>query len=54
MKPSFIPVSMPDLSDLETRFAAEAVASTWISSSGAFLDRFESEFAEASACRFAL
>lgn len=54
MNPPFIPVSMPDLSDLETRYAGEAVASTWISSSGAFLDRFESEFAEASASRFAL
>jgi len=54
MKPSFIPVSMPDLSDLETRYATEAVASTWISSTGAFLDRFESEFAEASGTNFAL
>jgi perosamine synthetase len=54
MKPSFIPVSMPDLSELETRYASEAVASTWISSTGAFLDRFEEEFAVASDCRFAL
>ncbi len=54
MKPTFIPVSMPDLSDLETRYAAEAVASSWVSSSGAFLDRFEQEFAEASSSRFAL
>ena len=45
---------MPDLSDLETRYATEAVASTWISSTGAFLDRFESEFAEASGTNFAL
>jgi perosamine synthetase len=54
MDRSFIPVSQPDLSELETRYATEAVASTWISSSGAFLDRFEAEFAEASACRHAL
>ncbi len=42
-----IPISMPDLSGNEQAYAAEAVASTWISSSGQFLDRFEREFAEA-------
>lgn len=42
-----IPVSMPDLSGQEQAYAAAAVASTWISSSGSFLDRFEREFAEA-------
>lgn len=41
-----IPVSMPDLSGNEQAYAAEAVASSWISSSGPFLDRFEREFAE--------
>lgn len=40
-----IPVSMPDLSGNEQAYAAEAIASTWISSSGPFLDRFEQEFA---------
>ncbi len=38
---------MPDLSGNEQAYAAEAVASTWISSSGTFLDRFEEEFADA-------
>ena len=42
-----LPVSMPDLSGNEQTYAAEAVASTWISSSGPFLDRFEREFAAA-------
>jgi perosamine synthetase len=42
-----IPVSMPDLSGNEQAYAAEAVASSWISSTGPFLDRFEREFAEA-------
>lgn len=45
--PRKIPVSMPDLNGNEQAYAAEAVASTWISSSGRFLDRFEREFAEA-------
>jgi perosamine synthetase len=47
MPPRTIPVSMPDLSGNEQAYAAAAVASTWISSSGSFLDRFEREFAQA-------
>ncbi len=42
-----IPVAIPDLSGNEERYVLEAVQSTWISSSGAFLDRFEKEFADA-------
>ena len=38
----------------EQAYAADAVASTWISSSGKYLDRFEREFADACECRFAL
>ena len=52
--PKPIPVSMPDLTGNEQAYAADAVASTWISSSGKYLDRFEQEFAEACGCRFAL
>lgn len=40
-----IPVAAPDLSGNEERYAVEAIRSSWISSSGAFLDRFEREFA---------
>lgn len=40
------PVSEPDLSDLELRYVEEAVKSTWISSSGKFLDQFEYEFSQ--------
>ncbi|MEI7781675.1 MAG: aminotransferase class I/II-fold pyridoxal phosphate-dependent enzyme [Planctomycetota bacterium] len=53
-EPSFIPVAMPDLSGNEERYVVEAVRSSWISSSGAFLDRFEAEFATACDSRFAL
>jgi len=49
-----IPVSMPDLSGNEQAYAAEAVASSWISSSGSFLERFEREFAEACGTKHAL
>ena len=55
MKPQpSIPVSMPDLAGNEQAYAADAVASSWISSSGTYLDRFESEFADACGCPFAL
>src|ERR1051326_1569314 len=40
-----IPVAIPDLSGNEQRYAIEAIQSTWISSSGAFIERFEAEFA---------
>lgn len=40
-----IPVAIPDLGGNEERYVGEAVRSTWVSSSGAFLDRFETEFA---------
>lgn len=49
-----IPMAMPDLSGNEQQYAAEAVASSWISSTGAFLERFETEFAEACNCDIAL
>lgn len=39
-----IQVSQPSLSDLERRYVGEAVASGWISSTGAFVDRFEQQF----------
>ena len=40
-----IPIAKPSLTGLEKRYLNEALASTWISSSGEFLDRFETEFA---------
>lgn len=40
------PVSEPDLSDLELQYVQDAVKSTWISSSGKYLKKFESDFAE--------
>ena len=41
-----IPVAAPDLSGNEERNVLEALRSTWISSTGSFINRFEAEFAE--------
>lgn len=46
LESQMIPVAIPDLSGNEDRYVQEAIKSTWVSSSGAFLDRFETEFAE--------
>jgi perosamine synthetase len=40
-----IPVYEPDLGDLEKKYVNEAMDSGWISSKGAFIDKFEMEFA---------
>jgi perosamine synthetase len=42
-----IPVASADLSGNEEKYAVEAIRSTWISSAGKFLARFEEEFAAA-------
>jgi perosamine synthetase len=42
---SKIPVASADLSGNEERYVVDAVRSTWISSSGVYLSRFEKEFA---------
>lgn len=41
-----IPVSQPDLSGNEKKYVVEAIESSWISSSGEFVDRFEQDFAQ--------
>jgi len=49
-----IPVSAPDLSGNEESYLVEALRSSWISSSGKFVDAFERDFATACDARFAL
>ncbi|WP_424985016.1 DegT/DnrJ/EryC1/StrS family aminotransferase [Microbulbifer sp. S227A] len=49
-----IPVAIPDLGGNEEKYVLEALSSTWISSTGAFLDRFEQEFAPLCDSRFGL
>ncbi len=41
-----IPLVVPDLSGNEERYVQQAIRSSWISSSGEFVSRFEREFAE--------
>jgi perosamine synthetase len=47
MHPSeeFIPVAAPDLRGREEEYAIDAIRSSWISSTGPYIDRFEREFA---------
>lgn len=49
-----IPVAAPDLSGSEEANVVEAIRSSWISSTGVFIDRFESEFARLCDTRGAL
>lgn len=45
-KTNFIPVSSPDLLGNEEAYVADAIRSTWISSTGKYVDRFEKLFAK--------
>jgi perosamine synthetase len=49
-----IPVAEPDLSGNEEKYVLEAVRSSWISSTGPFVKRFEAEFATAAGTRSAI
>lgn len=42
---SLIPISRPSITDLEIGFVTDAVKSTWVSSLGEYLEKFEKEFA---------
>ncbi len=45
-EPGFIPVAAPVLDGNEKEYVLDCLESTWISSSGKYLDRFEEAFAE--------
>ncbi|MGB7159649.1 MAG: DegT/DnrJ/EryC1/StrS family aminotransferase [Tepidisphaeraceae bacterium] len=45
MSDKHIPVAIPDLSGNEERYVLEALRSSWISSTGPFIQRFEKDFA---------
>lgn len=45
-KPIFIPIYQPSLKGNESRYVQECLASSWISSRGQFIDRFEQSFAD--------
>jgi perosamine synthetase len=42
----FIPIAVPDLGHLEEEYVLDAIRSTWISSSGKYVKKFEAMFAE--------
>jgi perosamine synthetase len=44
-KTKFVPVAEPSLKGNELKYVTDAVLSTWISSRGEYIDRFEAEFA---------
>ena len=41
-----IPVARPDLSGNEEAYVVNAIRTSWISSTGPYIERFEKEFAE--------
>jgi perosamine synthetase len=45
-KRDYIPLAVPDLGDAEERYFLDAIRSTWISSTGHYVNKFESVFAE--------
>ena len=51
---TFIPVAFPDLTGNEKKYLEIALSSSWISSSGKYIDQFESDFAKFSGCQFAV
>ncbi len=53
MHPS-IPVASADLSGNEEAYVVQAIRSSWISSTGPYVSRFENEFARLCDVRFAL
>lgn len=50
----FIPISKPDIGLLEKEFVVDAIDSSWISSLGKYITRFESEFAEYCETKYAV
>jgi perosamine synthetase len=49
-----IPVAIPDLSGNEEKYAIDAIRSTWISSTGRYIQKFENEFAAIAGTRAAI
>ena len=43
---NFIPLSMPNISGNERKYVDEAIDTTWVSTGGAFISRFEESIAD--------
>jgi len=50
----FIPISKPSIGEKEIAYVNDAVSSTWVSSLGHYIDRFEKEFADYCGTKYAL
>ena len=50
----FIPISQPSITQKEIDYVTDAVKSTWISSLGKYIDRFEEEFAAFCGAKYAV
>lgn len=50
----FIPISQPSITQKEIDYVTDAVKSTWVSSLGKYIDRFEAEFADFCESRYAV
>ena len=50
----FIPISQPSITKKEIDYVNDSVQSTWISSLGKYIDRFESEFAQFCESKYAI
>lgn len=48
----YFPVAIPNLNGNEFKYLTDAFMSTWISSSGDYIGRFESEFSKYSDCKY--
>lgn len=48
----YFPVAIPNLNGNEFKYLMDAFMSTWISSSGEYIEKFENEFAKYSDCQF--
>ncbi|PWU00009.1 MAG: aminotransferase DegT [Bacteroidetes bacterium] len=46
MSQTFIPISKPWITEKEVEFVTDAVRSTWVSSLGKYIDKFEEDFAK--------
>src|SRR6266576_4499496 len=52
--PGFIPLLVPEIRGNEWRYVKECLDTNWVSSVGAFVDRFESEIASRVGSQFAV
>jgi perosamine synthetase len=50
----FIPISRPSITQLEIDYVHDAVTSSWVSSLGPYIDRFEADFARFAGCSHAV